>query len=79
MDVFDRYYVFRAQMTSLDAFELDYKLACFERLLDFDVNGATDCVSRIETQNIVVKIDVNGAVKVQVERLVPENACVFSA
>ena len=53
-------------MTSLDTLELDDKLGCLKGLLDFNVDGATDSVSCIETEHIVVEIDVNGAIQVQV-------------
>ena len=77
MHILDMYHIFSVHVASLDTLELHNELACLKRLANLNVDSATNGLACVETQHVVVQVDVYGAVQIQVKWLIPEDPSVF--
>lgn len=64
-------------MTPFDTLKLNDKVSGVKRFTNLDVNGAGDGFSRVKAEHIVVEVNVDGALKVEVEGLIPEHSRVL--
>ena len=77
MEVFELDGAIAADMAPFHAVKLEEQVLRLERPPDLDVHRAGDRVARHVPQHIVVRVDVNRALKIEIQRLVPEQARVL--
>ena len=66
-----------AYMAPLDAIELEKQVLCLEGPSNFDIDRARDGVARHVPQHIIVKVDIDRAFKIEIQRLVPKQTRVL--
>ena len=63
-------------MAAFDSTKLDDEVGGLKVLSNFNVNCTRYSISSIESLNVVVKVDVDGALEIPVKCFIPEYACV---
>ena len=66
-----------AYMAPFDAIKLEEQVLCLEGPSNFDIYRARDGVARHVAQHIIVKVDIDRAFKIEIQRLVPKQTRVL--
>ena len=74
MVVFDRYHIFCVEMAAFHSAELNHQVGRVKGSADLNVDGARNGLASHVAQLVVVEVDVDGAVAVDLQTLVPEHA-----
>ena len=65
-------------MTSLYTFKLDNKISCGENSANFNVNCSRYLAASRVAEHVVVQVDIDCALRVRLQRLIPEQSRVSS-
>ena len=72
--VLERLSTFSCYVTSLNTFELDNEIGCRENSANFNVNCSRYLASRCVAEHVIVQVDIDCALRVRLQRLIPEHS-----